>query len=290
MRLAIAAAFPDLRITSCAFLAEGWDSAAWEVNRELIFRFPKRAEVARWLARERALLPALAPALPAPIPRFTHLARAGAPADPALPFVGYPALRGTPLDAAPGLLRAGSPLPARLGAFLGALHAFPVERAVARGVAPGSWFEWVAGWRRFWARLAAAVPAFDARVARIIRATEEAFLDELIAAERPVTLVHHDLALEHILVDPDAGRIAGVIDWGDAAIGDPAIDFAALAPACDGPALAALLAAYERPRDDGFLRRARSYARLAPFHPLSFGLHTGDTGMVARGLAGVNAE
>ena len=40
-------------------------------------------------------------------------------------------------------------------------------------------------------------------------------------APAPV-LIHGDLGAEHIFVD--AGRITGVIDWGDAAIGDPGLD------------------------------------------------------------------
>ena len=35
-------------------------------------------------------------------------------------------------------------------------------------------------------------------------------------------LIHGDLGAEHVFVD--AGRITGVIDWGDAAIGDPGLD------------------------------------------------------------------
>jgi hypothetical protein len=57
----------------------------------------------------------------------------------------------------------------------------------------------------------------------------QAWLDELDApglvapapAERLV-FIHGDLGAEHVFVDGD--RITGVIDWGDAAIGDPAID------------------------------------------------------------------
>jgi aminoglycoside phosphotransferase (APT) family kinase protein len=46
----------------------------------------------------------------------------------------------------------------------------------------------------------------------------------LVAPEPATTLtfIHGDLGAEHVFVDGD--RITGVIDWGDAAIGDPAID------------------------------------------------------------------
>ena len=289
VRRAVAGAFPDLPVASCAFLAEGWDSSAWEINDALVFRFPKRAEVAGWLEKEIGLLPALAPALPAPVPRFTHVARSGAPTDPALPFAGYPALRGDFLSARPELLAAGSPLLGQLGAFLGALHAFSVEQAVAAGVPAGSWAEWVTSWRRWWSYLnVAGALHFEPDVCRLVRDTGDDFLKELTASAGQVTLVHHDLALEHILVTPDGAHLAGVIDWGDAAIGDPALDFAAFAGQCTPAALDELLAAYGRATDDMFLRRAAWYARLAPYHTLYFGLKTDDQALVAQGLAAVS--
>src|SRR5512140_1583027 len=117
-------------------------------------------------------------------------------------------------------------------------------------------------------------PALFAPTRAWVAASRDAFLAELARAERPLALSHHDLALEHILVDPSGERVTGVIDWGDLALGDPALDFAGFAGACDAATLAALLAAYGSV-DDGFLRRAAWYARLAPFHLLHFGLHTG---------------
>jgi hypothetical protein len=36
------------------------------------------------------------------------------------------------------------------------------------------------------------------------------------------------LYAEHVLLLPESGRVSGVIDWSDAAIADPAADFAAL--------------------------------------------------------------
>lgn len=41
-------------------------------------------------------------------------------------------------------------------------------------------------------------------------------------------LVHNDLWAEHILVDPRSGSVSGIIDWGDAVISDPAVDFASV--------------------------------------------------------------
>lgn len=42
-------------------------------------------------------------------------------------------------------------------------------------------------------------------------------------------LLHADLKGEHIFVDPETGRITGVIDWSDACIGHPSVDIHGLA-------------------------------------------------------------
>ena len=283
VRRAIEAAFPDLRVAACRYLSEGLDSSVWEVNDLLVFRFPKRAEVGEWLRREISLLPALAEALPVPIPRFSHIALAGAPTDPALPFVGYTRLDGVFLDRAPELLHTASPLVPQLADFLRALHAFPLDRAVACGVPLGSWAAWVAHWHSFAARaMRPDDPAHDAATSAWVAATRDTFLAELDAAECPVALLHHDLATEHILATPTGDRISGVIDWGDVWIGDPAMDFAGFAASYDAATLDALLRAYG-PVDVGFRRRANWYARLGPFHLLYFGLHIGDPARIAEG-------
>ena len=57
----------------------------------------------------------------------------------------------------------------------------------------------------------------------------EAFLEAPPPAGRwaPV-FSHNDLGIEHVLVDPGTWTVTGVIDWSDAAIVDPAVDFGLL--------------------------------------------------------------
>lgn len=250
VRAALAAAFPTLPVGICRFVGEGWDNSVWSVDEAFLFRFPKRPEVAWALEREIALLPLLAPQLPLPIPRFSHHAPAGAPTDPALPFVGYPPIPGIPLDAAPGWPALSVSHLVALGAFWRALHDFPVARAIAVGVA--------------------------------IRGRSAAFLADLDHAAYPLALIHHDLAT------PDGTRLRGVIDWGDVSLGDPALDFTGFADDERDPRLLTLLAAYGV-ADPGLARRAAWYARLAPCHTFIFGLDTGDATKVREGAVALAA-
>jgi aminoglycoside phosphotransferase (APT) family kinase protein len=66
-------------------------------------------------------------------------------------------------------------------------------------------------------------------------------------------LLHADLGPEHLLVRD--GRLVGVIDWGEARIGDPGLDHAGL---LNGP-----FADWEV--DPDLRRRAGFYQRLAPW-------------------------
>jgi len=201
-------------------------------------------------------------------------------------------LRGVFLDRVSELLTPSSPLIPQLGRFLAALHAFPVQDAIDCDVPPGNWDAWLARWRAFVALILDQgsthldLPTYAWAITFLAD-----FLAELGRDERQVALIHHDLALEHILVTPDGTALAGVIDWGDAAIGDPALDFAGfIAAGCPPATLAALFAAYEsaqEPRDRRFLHRATWYARLGPFHLLHFGLHLGDGAMIKQGVQAV---
>ena len=72
-------------------------------------------------------------------------------------------------------------------------------------------------------------------------------------AER-LTFIHGDLGAEHVFAD--SGRITGVIDWGDAAIGDPAIDHGRL------------MRDFGTPGDE----RARFYAIATALEDLGYGV------------------
>jgi aminoglycoside phosphotransferase (APT) family kinase protein len=84
-------------------------------------------------------------------------------------------------------------------------------------------------------------------------------------------LVHNDFAAEHVLIDAEAQRVTGVIDWSDIAISDPAADFAGIFHWGGDPFADAVLAAYEGALDNGFRRRARFMAVCRGAMDVAFG-------------------
>lgn len=237
-----------------------------------MFRFPKRPDVERQLFIERAVLPFLAERTSVPVPAFSFH---GVPSALfPMHFAGYEKLTGVPAIATePPAADPGGRQARVLGVFLSSLHAFPVETAVALDVptCPAALLlEEVreetlsdlhrvrevlpdapeADWRRFFER-----PPDGAGVTPV--------------------LVHGDLAAEHILIDPDAEEITGIIDWSEVAVGDPAIDVAGLCH-WGGTGLAAAVLSHYRPRpDDGLLARARYLGACRGVGDIVFGLESG---------------
>lgn len=290
--------FPSLsveRIEPLPHVGWGGDSDAWLVNGALVFRFPRTPEVAAQLAVESRLLPELAPSLPPslplPVPRFTYLARA---ADTGAPlFAGYPAIVGGPLRpetlAARGQAdeRAAAALGAEVGRFLAALHAFPVARARALGVEEQREPERT---RDLFERVRESVYPLLAPAQR--RWTDHLVRDYLsnprLWSFEPA-LVHGDLSGDHILLDVATGSIAGIIDFGDVAIYDPASDFTGLARYGD-VCLAAALSAHGWPPGSAATERLAFYRRRVPFIALVWRAENGDEAALREGLAALRAE
>jgi aminoglycoside phosphotransferase (APT) family kinase protein len=76
----------------------------------------------------------------------------------------------------------------------------------------------------------------------------------------PPSFLHLDFRGNNILVDPRSGRLAGIIDWGNAALGDPALDFSCLAVWRGWPFAQAVLDNYAKPVDAGFIERVKQKA------------------------------
>jgi aminoglycoside 2''-phosphotransferase len=277
----ITACFPDLTIRSCRPVAEGWDSVAMVVNNELIFRFPKRRDVEPQYQIEHQLLPALASALPLPIPDVAFFWPGGAAHSSS--FIGQQLIEGVALASEHLTPEYTDGIAQQLGRFLSALHRFPIEQATQLGVPAGDQTAWYQRYCEQYEQIEARVlpllpPAAQARIIR----DWQAFLSDQTHFQ--VALIHHDLAGEHILYSPVSGTINGVIDWGDTAIGDPAIDFTGLLADYGKDFTERVLAHYQGIVDASFRSRMRFYLGWMPLNTVLFGLDTGQKEFVREGL------
>jgi aminoglycoside phosphotransferase (APT) family kinase protein len=263
---------PDFRVDSFEPIGQGWDSAAFEVNGEWIFRFPSGPENEAGLRKEADLLPELAPALPVSIPKLEIVVRNDDF------FVGHRKLDGR-------ALRVGLPAVAeQLGGFLSELHTFSVVRAAQLSVPV---FD-LERQRHLAQRCEQLVfPLLDAGERAAARAMFEDFFAVASNLDYETVLIHADLGPDHILSRDD--RVTGVIDWSDARVGDPALDFAWLLHGLDRGFAEHLLECYAgaRAAGDSLRERALFFHRLGPWHEVLYGLERGGRAFVQSGLDGV---
>lgn len=240
-RSLIGSQFPELADASVRELAAGWDNVVHLVDDRWAFRFPRRAIAVPGVHREIEILGRLAPNLPVPVPEPRWI---GQPSDDyPWPWFGARYLPGVEL-AESGLTdeaRAGAGV--SLGRFLRRLHGLELSARVGATLP-------VDPMRR--ADMSVRVPFARRRLEAVAASgawqptdAVERLLDEasgLPPSSRTV-VIHGDLHMRHVLVD-ERGGVSGIIDWGDVALGDPAIDVSIAYGALVGAARAAFLDAY----------------------------------------------
>jgi aminoglycoside phosphotransferase (APT) family kinase protein len=274
-------AFPDLEIASINVLGEGWDSVAFLVNGALVFRLPTRDSVEAMLRRERQLLDAIAGRLPTAVPRY-ELVADNLPGFPSS-VGGYRHIAGMPLSDRAIVDLQLARLAMQLSGVLNALHAIdPVTIPGLDRIDPDVW--WRDHWRLYQDSTSIIDRTCSPRRAAIVRHRWEAAFATACEIGFTPMLIHRDLAMDHILHD-QRGQLAGLIDFGDAGAGDPAIDLAGL------PDLLAerVLDCYAPdPQERNRLRQRRAFYRLTvPFHAIVAGLTLGRADLIDQGLAGI---
>ena len=245
---------PDLAPPKVELLGAGWDFWAYLVNRRWVFRFPKRAREQKRLRKEFAILGLIERALDVPTPCY----EGGPLEDDAFPYIFgvYEKLEGTQAyQIAPARVDLVE-LGAAFGRELRKLHAIPrAEVEALHAVVPDrgrAFHELCENSRRYshW------FPDEDVELRDRMRAFFDVERELPTRFEGTDVLSHTDPHAEHLLLDAEAPhRLAGIIDWGDVAFGDPALDVSGPYPWGGEPLLMATLAAYDG--DDGLESRSR---------------------------------
>jgi aminoglycoside phosphotransferase (APT) family kinase protein len=227
-------------------LAEGWDRSVWVVDEELVVGFPRKQEVVPMIEREIALLPRIAPLVPAPIPSPLLV---GVPSE-AFPWPFY-ATRYLPgEEAALAVLddRARGAIGIELARFLRALHGIELDAHLP--VDPNGRADMASRT----AKLRASISALEAKGLWRAPPALDALLGDALELPPPRLdcVVHGDLYQRNVLVA--GGRLSGVIDWIDLGRSDPALDMSFLWSFVPSPARAEVLDAYGGLDEPGLLR------------------------------------
>ncbi len=213
----IAEQFPeyaDLPITDVE--KQGHDNRTYRLGEHMLIRMPTTANYALKVPKEQELLPQLAKRLSASIPAPIKMGKPSA--DYPYPFSIYKWLSGKSINLLTLIAQEKEQLAFDLAKFLKELQAI----TDVEGPEPGQ-HNW---WR------GDHVTVYDkgareqiAELAEIIDASKALVLWEQACATRwnkaPIW-IHGDFAIGNILMD--GGKLSAVIDFGGAAVGDPACD------------------------------------------------------------------
>jgi aminoglycoside phosphotransferase (APT) family kinase protein len=254
---------PDLARLELREVVGGWDNRMWRVGEQLAVRLPLTPRAPSLLRTELRWLPLLAPTLPLPVPVPVRVGEPSSRFPKTWLVVQW--IDGQPADHSP----VTSPQSAdSLAAFLRALHRQAPAEAPAnpnRGVPLKALRDDIDKWvsvidsgdvaadaRRIWEQGRAA-PAWQ---------------------DTPVWL-HGDLHPANVVVTD--GTLAGVIDFGEMCVGDPATDLSAAWLLLPAGAAARFFDMYAN-ADDATIRRARAWAVLRALGLIGIG-QNGEQGL-----------
>ncbi len=238
--------FSNLQGRQVRFLAAGWDNELFMVGEDWVFRFPKRAQQVPWLLREIEIMPVMAEALGTMVPRFEYVGEPS-PAFP-YPFVGYRFVPGKGADQIESLDQAR--LAEDLARLLSRLHRVDTSRIPATPAGPEA-----TSWSALRTGLVGVASTVRPLLDRGLLTLAEPYLVGAVPEpeqHRPGRFIHNDICPDHLLVDPVSGQLSGVIDFTDAIIGDPVLDFVGLIGVGDRAFIDQVVANYALPLDDRF--------------------------------------
>jgi aminoglycoside phosphotransferase (APT) family kinase protein len=272
--------YPDLEVESISKLGEGWNNTALEVNGNLIFRFAKDDETKNGLRKETELLPIIGRGSPLPVPEPIYFNETDG-------YMGYRKLEGEPLLSQHASFRLAEwpEFAQTIGRFLSAINSISrdsVSRLVDEELDPlESWLDTA---EEGLAKVRYLIPSVHMQ-------SIEAFLLERAPSGNFVPVfAHNDLGIEHILVNIRTRNVTGVIDWGDAAIADPAYDMGMLYRDAGEEMLDAVMGHYRSAENplDAMRERAIFYARCTVFEDMAYGLTSGRQEYIQKGLTSLN--
>lgn len=269
VRSVLAGALPGYEPAEILLLGTGTDHLVVEVDGTLVIRLTTGSVRAGSIVDEAALLRALAGVVSVPVPLPVVV-------DEAAGALAHRRIPGLPLLGASGV----DPLQRRriaqsLGELLAELHGLTdTDLGVPIPLDDAPLQEYRDDAIRAHALICGDLPV-EARPA------VEAFLARPVPPEAMERVFsHRDLGIEHVLVQDAV--VTGIIDWSDAAIGDPARDLGLLLRDLGADGLAVVLGAYRRRRgpatvDADLSARIIFHARCALLEDWAYGL-TPDAG------------
>ena len=207
----IEGALPE-QINTIKKIDVGWTHLVFEVNDRWMFRFVRDVANTQ-LSVEQDFLPVLAKESPLLVPNIRYFGP---------DYIGYEKIVGDGFSEAlyATLDDKTKDLAAEdLGRFLSGLHGLQFEHKNLKHAPFGGEDFWQDLW-----------PVVAPYLGKDVKQRVEKYFQEVLpivqAASFDEVITHSDFGTNNVLFNQDQNRVAGVIDFGDLSLGDPAVDFA----------------------------------------------------------------
>jgi aminoglycoside phosphotransferase (APT) family kinase protein len=220
---------PALECRHAALLGTGWGVDAYLLDDRFVARFPRTATAAQWINADQAVLTLVSTCLSSAFSVPAVMGRGSAGRYFPYDFLVCAFVPGVTAGDASAQHSEGFAVD--LGRALTRIHSVPVAAARNAGLHEVEWDD--SGYAG------------------------------------PLRFLHGDFRDGNLVVNPENGRLVGVIDWGNAAVGDPALDFMTLVMWRGWEFMHRVLGAYELPTDDQFLERVSYHAHTQALQALA---------------------
>lgn len=215
--------YPNMSLDQLELNQDGMNNDVVIVNQQLVCRFPKNEWAKEDLKIEVKILQVARQFIDLPIPNLDRVEE---------DFVSYPLIRGIALSRHQ-LFRLDSlaqeKVIEQLGQFYQQLHSISSDAIAASNIPPSiaerSREEMLALYEQVQQIL---FPHLWRHQQAWVHEHFEPLVSGTLNLHTTPVLIHGDLGCYHILFDPEQQCLSGIIDFGTAGIGSPAIDLAAL--------------------------------------------------------------
>lgn len=260
---------PEVSVSSVSLNREGLLNDVVIVNGELVFRFPKHEYGFKHLKDEARILRLLQEHITLDVP---------APLYETEDCLAYRVIPGETLrrDVLKRLPEDDRQAVAdQLAQFFKELHGLPVNRLADFEMPLADALMKYEGWVSVYERIREKVfPLLMPHVRGCVEEHFESHLADRSNFEYELKMVDTDIPPYHIMFDRQRSRVNGIIDFGCAGLGDPAVDFGVIIYNYGESFMDRLYRVY--PEAEAYLRRARFYAGAMEVRWLLTGIERDD--------------